>query len=146
MDKMERKTSEEKFLLFLDTIHWLDKKRWEEPREWGLKEACEDLDEKKKYNQIILTHWLTYIHNRVKSAETLWEDTAPVMKNLVDDYYNKVESEDDVNKIHSKYEDKIGGMHCDRESVIRTLKILLEYDKSLVKFLLGTFRNGVRII
>lgn len=124
-------SQEESLLNFLETISWLDDKRWSDTSDWGFIEVTKGMNPEKA----ILIHWLTYIHDRVKNAEKLWGKTGKSVRKLVEDYHAKADREEKVNEICEKYEDEIGGFPSDRESVRRTLKILLDYDKSLIEFI-----------
>ncbi|MHC5061857.1 MAG: hypothetical protein ACYTFK_12325 [Planctomycetota bacterium] len=143
MDTSKNKTYKEtqSLIKIFNVISWLDNRRWELERPnvfpgnfvKGVINAPELKPEQK-----ILIHWLIYITDRVKKADVLWETSSNKIKSLVVEYFNKNLSEkEQVIELCKKYEKKneIRAFPADLESIIRTLIILLGYNKNIIAFI-----------
>jgi hypothetical protein len=140
-------------------ISWLDKARWEQDdSNWLTNNA---IFQNLRPEQKILTHWLCYITDLQMPARIVWDKGGIVFSNLVKDYditrfdYGNVgKSVTDFIKAHqesssndekkvphflSLYEGKpvsyAPRFPFQNEQIIRTLQLLLDYDKSLMNFI-----------
>jgi len=143
------------FVDIFRVISWLDDKKWEYQK---AKEGLEIEDtfvkeiikaENLKPAQKILAHWLIYITDRGKRADIVWENNTPKIKELVEEYFNSdLDSEEKVKKLffefNNKKKNKIMGYPADLESIKRTLIILLDYDKDIIKFMTRKLINWYR--
>jgi hypothetical protein len=120
-------------------ISWLDDKRWkqEKIRPDTFVEKILEADELQPA-QKVLVHWLIYITDRGKLADMLWENSTPKIKELVVRYFNEsVSRKEQVAELWEKYEkeNKVRAFPADLESIKRTLILLLDYSKNIIKFM-----------
>ncbi|MCK5176072.1 MAG: hypothetical protein KAR47_21935 [Planctomycetes bacterium] len=129
---------EKRLLNIFKVISWLDHKRWNQ-EEWidvlPIKFVEEVITPDLQPSQKILIHWLIYVTNRVKQADTIWERNTDSIKNLVVSYSADGWSEKDIARLCKKHENDIKGLPADLESIKRTLILLLEYDKDIIGFI-----------
>lgn len=120
-------------------ISWLDDKRWKSEIK-GLYTFVEKILESHELQpaQKVLVHWLTYITDRGKRADILWENASPKIKELVVGYFNEdLSKKEQVIELCEKYEKekKIQAFPADIESIKRTLILLLDYNKDIIRFM-----------
>jgi hypothetical protein len=131
---------DERFKNGLELIKKLDKKRWEiqkEPEypEYFLPRSNFTAEER------ILIHWITYITDRILNTTIIWTDLHRIFSFWVKEYLKDMT----VDKLFDKNKGFIGvNGECkksrfsydDFKHIKRTLEILKNYNKSLVKFIL----------
>jgi hypothetical protein len=93
--------------------------------------------------QKILIHWLIYITDRNKNVKNLWKKNSPIIE-LVENY-EEVSKKKDVGAFfdawekntnnQSKGKNKIAAYPADLESIKRTLILLHDYKKDLIRFI-----------
>ena len=139
--------------------------RWEECLEF-IKELDKERDKKRdsfeefdhpcfkdmKSDEKILTHWITYVTDRMMKVKTaqkskgLWAKALPVFASWVK-YYTKTGN---VEKLEKFWDQKNGFISIDRQkkfksrfpkkdkdSILRTLNILKNYNRSLTSFIIA---------
>jgi len=117
-------------------IQWLDRKRW---NSWT-HAASWDWARGLSSDEIVLTHWLTYVTDRQMPVEEVWSRGSSVFKEWVKNYtrHRNFQSRKHYSKrsgfkgreLHFK-----SRFHPeDFRSIEKTLKVLRSYDKSLVLF------------
>lgn len=126
-------------------IFWLDEKKWETKSNLGALndfiKTIEDLQPAQK----ILAHWLIDITDRTKRSDPLWRKNSPKIKNLVKGYEGCSAARDvsrlckehlyESNKKKKEWKLAIQAFPADVKSIWRTLIILLDYDKNIIKFM-----------
>ena len=134
---------------FAQVISWLDCARWNNPQAVAANEIYEGLQPDQK----ILAHWLSYITDLRRPFRQVWEEGLYVFSGLVKDYAEQQLNAGDIEKFireHQtsppegkknrpfKYGNVLYSPRYDFEElqITRTLKLLLGFDKNLVKFML----------
>ena len=129
---------------FVKVIKWLDQARWKGSGWWdGWKhESVDSLSAGQK----VLAHWITYITDMQMSAKIVWTKGLPVFATIVKRY------SDGANPDVSRYRINNGDKKVDTlridgnleftpryswhyNQIQRTLEILVDYNRSLVKFM-----------
>lgn len=135
---------------FTSIICWLDDARWatDELWSWWDHEACKALNSEQK----VLAHWITSITNMQMSANAVWKRGLPILAELVQDYTEALLTPRALMEKYSRPVNKSkrtvrtlsnrSGLldftprysrHYDQ--ITRTLEILIDYNRSLVRFL-----------
>lgn len=151
---------------FVKVIEWLDQARWNQKNaDWWGSGWRQETVRSLPADQKVLLHWITYITDMQMSADYVWSKGLPVFAVVVKQYSegkdpdrlflrvndglnselprrvingdNKVDTlqVDEKHKFTPRY-----SWHFDQ--ILRTLKILTDYDRSLVKFIKSHLQGG----
>lgn len=141
------------FIKFCEIINFLDKNNWEYSNNSENWDFSRNLNYEIEPKQNLLWHWLLYIFDRGKKASTFWKTAPPKVEILLNLYFNdNVKTEKELQRIYDCktgiisdiQERKTGKLKYfphDNESVYKTLKILLEYEKNIIKYLKDNYDN-----
>jgi len=131
---------------FVKVVEWLDEARWKDSGWWeGWKhESVCNLSADQK----VLAHWVTYVTDMQMPAKLVWGRGLPVFGTIVKQY---ADGADPANVLRDKLvERESGRVHTLKvgedlkftpryskqyDEIERTLKILVEYDRSLVQLM-----------
>lgn len=149
---MKISESIKKFNNFCEIISFLDNNSWSYSNEVLSWDFLEKLDETAPAHKNILLHWLIYIHDRAKRSKNLLEDAHPNINILLDIYFkDEIKSEKDIKELYNyengiiyekfKLKGKLKYFTSDNKAVFKTLQILLNYDKNIIKYLKENYDN-----
>jgi len=139
----------------LDLIKKLDRGRWmheKSSREFYEPETNFSSDEK------ILCHWITYVTNRIIPADQVWKNLHKIFSYWVKEYKKTIDPEKFLEENFDKdngfrgYDEICGKSRypeVDFKNIRKTLLVLENYDKSLVKFvseLLTRFKDDKKVV
>lgn len=137
-------------------VSWLDTCRWNSEVNGNY---INFFEQEMTNCEKILTHWLCYITDRQMPFEKVWDTGGHVFSELVYDYCrNKVSAEDLLNNYYEAYTDKKGKQRHrfkarggatfaprypskDFQCILQTLKVLEEYQKNLVFYVVTVIRK-----
>ena len=106
MDRIKIK-DREKLINFLTIVTWLDRGRWERIEERIADDFGKIIlrDKNLKPKERILLHWLVYITDRGKPAQTVWNSNTKLIRDhLVNPYMeNKVQEKEEINEIFDEF-------------------------------------------
>ena len=132
-------------------IYWMDNIRWNQDNVIILNKHEPYKKLSREYQ--ILVHWLCYITDRMRTAEQVWDRGGYIFSELVTDYVkpdsrsfytlfteNKYLVKNKTGKMSRFYSKNINQSYAPRfpkdlESILRTLYLLRDYDKSLIKYI-----------
>jgi len=146
-----------KFKDIWKVIAWLDDIRWNQKHDFFI--IQNNYFKKMEGSEKSLVHWLCYITNRIRPIDQIWEKGAYIFSQLVTDY-RKIETEEDFFKLFigengylhnekglkmEKFQSKTNNdnklisyaprLPKDMYSILRTLYVLRDYNKSLFYYL-----------
>jgi len=153
---METSEKIEIFNNFCEVISFLDNNSWSYSNKICSWDFIENLDETAPAHRNILLHWLVYIQDRLKKAKTLWEGAPPNVNILLDLYFkDEIKSTKHVEELYncengyiyenSEPKAKFKYLPSDNKAVLKTLQILLNYDKNIIKYLKENYDNWERL-
>ena len=141
---------------FCEVISFLDNNLWRYSNEVNSWDFIENLDETVPAHKNILLHWLVYLHDRAKRSKTLWKTAPPKINILLDIYFkDEIRSEKHIEELYNYengiiYENfetkgKLKYITSDNKAVFKTLQILLNYDKNIIKYLKENYDNWEKL-